>query len=121
MSSIDKHMAEEFAADWIAAWNAHDLERILAHYAEDFEMSSPIIAQIGGEPSGCLRGKATVREYWAKALAMVPDLHFELIGSFVGANSLALYYKGARGRPVIETFHFGPDHKVTRAFAHYGG
>src|ERR1700723_3107179 len=28
-------------AEWIAAWNAHDLPRILSHYADDFEMSSP--------------------------------------------------------------------------------
>ena len=27
-----------FAAEWIAAWNSHDLERILAHYTDDFEM-----------------------------------------------------------------------------------
>ena len=25
---------DAFAAEWIAAWNAHDLDRILAHYAE---------------------------------------------------------------------------------------
>jgi len=27
------------AQEWIAAWNAHDLERILAHYADDVELT----------------------------------------------------------------------------------
>ena len=26
--------------EWIAAWNSHDLERVLALYAEDSEMTS---------------------------------------------------------------------------------
>ena len=40
---ISSHAAERFADDWIAAWNAHDLEKILSHYTDDFEMSSPVI------------------------------------------------------------------------------
>lgn len=42
---IDSNRAQEFAAEWIAAWNSHDLERILSHYAEDFEMASPLIIE----------------------------------------------------------------------------
>ncbi|MDQ6926152.1 MAG: nuclear transport factor 2 family protein, partial [Candidatus Eremiobacteraeota bacterium] len=33
--------ARAFAKSWIDAWNAHDIEGILAHYTDDFEMSSP--------------------------------------------------------------------------------
>jgi len=33
---IDKSFAERFAADWIESWNARDLDRILAHYSDDF-------------------------------------------------------------------------------------
>jgi len=63
---MDKEFAEHFAADWIASWNAHDLEQILSHYADNFEMSSPVIIQVAGEPSGTLRGKAAVGAYWKK-------------------------------------------------------
>jgi ketosteroid isomerase-like protein len=38
-----------FASDWIAAWNSHDLDRILAHYEDDFEMTSPLIVALVGE------------------------------------------------------------------------
>ena len=37
---IDSTWAHEFAREWIAAWNSHDLELILSHYADDFEMAS---------------------------------------------------------------------------------
>ncbi|MBL8418189.1 MAG: nuclear transport factor 2 family protein [Dechloromonas sp.] len=118
---LDRAFAEHFAADWVAAWNAHDLDRILAHYADDFEMTSPVIVQIAGEPSGTLRGKQAVGVYWRKALQLIPDLQFELISLLVGVGSVTLYYKGARGRLAAEVFHFGPDRKVVKAFAHYAG
>jgi len=116
---MDKAFAERFAADWIDAWNAHDLTRVLSHYAEDFAMSSPIMIEIAGELSGTLRGKETIRAYWSAALKLIPELHFELISVLVGVRSLALYYKGAHSRLVVEVLHFGPDDKVARAFAHY--
>lgn len=40
---ISREFAERFAKDWVDAWNRHDLEAVLSHYADDFEMSSPYI------------------------------------------------------------------------------
>lgn len=116
---MDHQFAESFAADWIASWNAHDLDRILSHYADDFEMSSPMISQIANEPSGTLRGKTAVRAYWAHALQLIPDLHFELVSTLIGVDSITLYYKSANNRLAAEVLHFGPYQKVIRAFAHY--
>jgi hypothetical protein len=111
--------AQKFATEWIEAWNSHDIGRVLAHYADDFEMNSPYIVQMAGEPSGQLVGKEAVAAYWTRALALLPDLHFELISTLVGINSITLYYRGARDRLSAEVFHFGPDGRVTRVFAHY--
>jgi hypothetical protein len=115
---LDKTFADRFAAEWIAAWNSHDLHRVLAHYADDFEMSSPYIARIAGEPSGQLKGKEAVGAYWRKALDLYPDIHFELITTLLGAQSITLYYRSQRGM-AAEVFLFGPDKKATSAFAHY--
>jgi len=62
---IEQTFAEFFAADWIDSWNSHDLSRILYHYVEDFyvedfEMTSPAIAQVVGELSSTLKGKEAV-------------------------------------------------------------
>ena len=116
---IDEDFAKRFAAEWINAWNAHDLDEILAHYDDEFEMSSPVIVQLQVDPTGVLRGKSAVRAYWSKALQLMPDLQFELISIMTGIQSITLYYKGARGRMSAEVFFFNADGKVIKAFAHY--
>ncbi len=115
---IEREFATRFAADWVDAWNAHDLPRILAHYAEDFEMSSPYIARLLGEPVDMLKGKAAVSAYWQRALERAPGLRFELIDTLVGVDSVVLYYRGARGM-AAEVFCFDADGRVVRAWAHY--
>lgn len=118
MSHPTPDFARAFAADWVAAWNRHDLPAILAHYAEDFEFSSPLIRDIAGEPGGVLRGRAAVGAYWAKGLALLPDLRFELVDVLCGVDGLTLYYRGHRGM-VAETFRFGADGLVVEARACY--
>ena len=115
---VTREFALGFANDWIAAWNARDLDRILSHYTDDFEMSSPVIVQLMGEPSGTLRGKDTVRDYWSRALAGLPDLHFDLVEIYLGASSAVIHYRGPRG-PSAEAFWFNAEGKVYRAAAHY--
>ena len=95
---IPQGFAEHFAREWAAAWNSHDLERVLEHYEDDFEMSSPII--------------------WAKALKALPGLRFELLAALAGTESVTVYYRGHRGL-AAEVLHFGPGGKVRAAFAHY--
>lgn len=116
---IDKTFAAHFAADWIDSWNSHEMARILSHYRDDFVMSSPKIVQIVGEPSGVLRGKDAVAAYWTKAMARLPDLHFELIAVFVGANRLVIHYIGAGGIPAAESFVFDADGLVIESAGHY--
>lgn len=115
---IENKFAEYFAKEWIEAWNSHDLDRVLSHYDYQFEMSSPVIIQIAREPSGTLKGKDAVGAYWTKALQRIPDLHFELVTTLIGIDSITLYYRGHRGMSA-EVMHFGRNRKVIRAYAHY--
>ena len=85
---VTRDFADSFADEWIAAWNAHDLPRVLSHYEDDFEMASPLIIEVAGEPSGVLRGKKNVSAYWEKALGQVPDLRFEKLGMRSGDTNL---------------------------------
>jgi len=66
--TITKLWADDFVHDWVEAWNTHDLVRVLSHYTDDFEMSSPFIAQFTGESSGVIAGKDTIAAYWRTAL-----------------------------------------------------
>jgi hypothetical protein len=102
---MNHKFAEHFAADWIDSWNAPDLNRILSHYTDDFEMSSPMIFR--SQMSRLVRSKE--KPPLAPAIQLIPNLRFELLSTLVGVNSITLYYKGARGRLAAEACHFGPD------------
>ncbi len=120
-SVIDQAWAHDFATEWIAAWNSQDLDRILSHYVEDFEMSSPLIIERKIDPSGVLRGKAAIRAYWAIGLAAVPPIQFELIDVHVGVNSIGILYRSIGRRRVIEMLTFNDQREVIRGGGLYGG
>ena len=115
---IDRQFAQHFAQDWIAAWNARDIERVLAHYTDDFEMTSPLIVAVTGDAGGRLKGKAAVGAYWAKALERLPELRMELHAVYAGIDSVVIHYRGPRGESA-ETFFFDGVGKVCKAVAHY--
>jgi ketosteroid isomerase-like protein len=116
---IDATFAREFAVDWIDSWNSHDLERILSHYTDDFELESPLILERMNEPSGRLRGKAAIRPHWQKGLAMPPPLRFELESVLVGANSIAIAYRRVNGPRVVEIITFNEARQAIAGCAHY--
>ncbi len=112
--------ARQFTQEWIDAWNSKDLDAVLAHYCDDFEMSSPFIASIAGVGSGTLVGKPAVRRYWEAALERMPGLRFDLIATLEGVDSVVIHYRGPGGRLCAEVFVFDASGKVRKAMAHYG-
>jgi hypothetical protein len=105
--------------EWYEAWNAHDLERILAHYADDVEFSSPFIAVHGISQSGRISGKPGLRAYWSRAFEAYPDLHFDPIAELYGVESVTLHYRGVGGILAAEVHELGSDGRIVRACAHY--
>jgi ketosteroid isomerase-like protein len=118
---IERAWAEEFARDWVESWNSHDLERVLAHYADDFEMTSPLIVERFDIADGKLEGKDAVRRYWAQGLANTPKLRLRLIEVVVGVNSVAMVYESVTlARTVVEYIHFNEQRLGVRAEALHG-
>ncbi len=109
----------KFATDWIESWNTHDINTILAHYADDVEITTPMIKLALGIDNGSLKGKEQVGDYWKKALEKLPDLHFELYDVAAGVDSVALYYKSVMNKNAIEVMFFDAFGKVNRVLAHY--
>ncbi len=116
---INQQWAQAFANDWIASWNSHDMDRILSHYVDDFEMSSPLIVERLGLPEGKLKGKQAVREYWLPSLSLNPPLQFELLEVFVGIETITLYYNNVGRRMVAETLLINHLGKVTHGIAQW--
>jgi ketosteroid isomerase-like protein len=119
-SGMTRENAERFAAAWLAAWNAHDLDAILEHYADDVVFTSPFVVELAGRADGTLRGKAELRSYFERGLAAFPDLRFRDLEVRVGAASVCLLYRSVRDLPTAETMVLDEAGQVVRVFAHYG-
>src|SRR5262249_57686380 len=73
---LTEPQVRELADHWVKAWNSHDLDRIMAHYADEVVLISPVALTIVGDPSGRVVGKAALRSYFQRALGVYPNLRF---------------------------------------------
>src|SRR5277367_3984108 len=117
--TVTREEARELANHWVAAWNAHDLELIMAHYEEDVVLTSPVAAQLLGMPDGKVTGKANLRAYFQRGLEAYPELHFQLENVLSGVSSVVLYYINHRGTHAAEFMELSATGKVTRVVANY--
>ncbi|MEL7100832.1 MAG: nuclear transport factor 2 family protein [Pseudomonadota bacterium] len=104
-----------FAEAWEAGWNSHDLDRILSHYSDDVVFRSQKAMRVVG--TGEVRGKAALRDYWARALAQQPDLSFVVVDVFAGHGMMVITYRNHRNVLAAETLRFGPSGLVVEASA----
>lgn len=111
--------AEEFAKEWIGAWNSRKLEAILSHYAGDVQFTSPFIVRLMNEPSGTIKSKDKLKPYFEKGLQAYPDLHFDLKEVLEGVDSVTLYYRSVKNLMSAEVMFFNDQGKITRVVAHY--
>lgn len=117
---ITKEFATAFARDWIAAWNQHDLEKILSHYSDDFTIETPMAAKLYPQSNGTVTGKTEVRKYWTISLEKSPNLRFEILDVLVGVNSLGIYlFNTSSNKKSVELMSFNSGMKVNKAIVIY--
>ncbi|GHJ48189.1 hypothetical protein Cs7R123_55310 [Catellatospora sp. TT07R-123] len=106
---MDQQTASAFAERWIALWNSRDLEGVLELFADDAVFSSPTAARLGHGAGGVVRGKEALRAYWSDALSHNPELHFDLLGVYVGTTALVINFRRQTGVRANEVLVFdGP-------------
>jgi hypothetical protein len=98
--------AYAFAKAWETAWNAHDLEAVLALFADDVVFTSPLAKSLTGHSDGIVRGRAALRAYWAAGLAKFPDLHFDVTSVSEGVDLLVIGFRNERGADRLEILKF---------------
>jgi hypothetical protein len=111
--------AEPFAKEWIAAWNSHQIDAIISHYAPDVVFTSPFAVTLLNDATGTIHGIADLKTYFLKGLEAFPDLHFELIEVLGGVNSVTLYYSSIKNLKSAEVMVFDEKGKVRQVVAHY--
>jgi predicted ester cyclase len=116
---MTKDEAWDLANHWVAAWNAHDLDRIMTHYEDAVELTSPVAAQLLGMPGGRVVGKTDLRAYFQRGLEAYPDLRFHLDDVLWGINTVVLYYTNQKGTHSGEFMELSTTGRVARVIAHY--
>jgi len=116
---MNKEEAWKLANEWVAAWNAHDLDSIMAHYDDEIGLTSPVAAKLLSAPDGKVVGKANVRAYFSRGLAAYPDLRFHLEDVLWGVNSVLFLYTNQAGRRTGEFMELSANGKVARVVANY--
>lgn len=67
---------EAIARAWLAAFNARDLDALLALYADHAVHTSPKLRDRKPETKGEIRGKTELRAWWSDAMTRLPNLQY---------------------------------------------
>ncbi len=65
------------AQQWFDAFNQHDLQKLLALYADDAQHYSPKLKLRQPETKGLITGKDALRLWWADSFERLPSLRYE--------------------------------------------
>ena len=99
---------EALGRAWLDAFNAHDVERLIALYADDCTHTSPKIRALHPETGGKLVGKAALRTWWTDAIKRLPGLRYELVRLTANDERVVLEYlrhaPNEAPMPVAEAF-----------------
>jgi ketosteroid isomerase-like protein len=109
MSQSDDNLQPlEIGRVWLAAFNAHDVDALVALYADDATHTSPKIRALHPETGGKLVGRRALAEWWRDANRRLPNLHYEELAITAdSARAIIEYLRHAPGEPpmpVAEAF-----------------
>jgi limonene-1,2-epoxide hydrolase len=69
---------EQIALQWFAAFNEHNLEKLLTLYDDNAKHYSPKLKIRQPETEGWIVGKDALRAWWQNAFERLPTLHYKL-------------------------------------------
>jgi ketosteroid isomerase-like protein len=104
---VNGEEAAAFAERWVKDWNAHDVEAVLAHFADDVVFTSPLAERLFPESGGVISGKDTLRRYWNEGVRRRPGLRFELLGVYAGTDTVVIRFRTEQGADQCEVLTFG--------------
>ncbi|HEX3622440.1 MAG TPA: nuclear transport factor 2 family protein [Acidimicrobiales bacterium] len=118
---IDRAQAEAAAAEWIEAWNAHDPQRVVAHFRDDVVVYSPLAARLRPGSGGVLHGKDAVLSYYEDGLASSGDLRFSLVDVCTGVDGFTIVYRNHHDILVTEALTFDDTGLASEVRVSHGG
>jgi len=104
---------------WLAAWQARDLDAIMACYADDVDFTASTVTRRWGRPDGRLHGRAELRRHFQLGLELAPDLTFTEEALFSSPSGYALLYRRENGNRVLDVVELDEHRLATRVRAFY--
>jgi ketosteroid isomerase-like protein len=102
------HPNEVIARAWLDAFNAHDVDRLVALYAEDCTHTSPKLRALHPQTGGRLVGRPALHVWWTDANRRLPGLRYELTALTASGERVFVEYvrhaPGGESDPVAEVF-----------------
>jgi limonene-1,2-epoxide hydrolase len=93
---------------WVEAFNRHDVDALVALYADDATHTSPKIRALHPDTGGKLVGKAAMTKWWRDANARLPGLRYEPFAITADESRVLVEYlrhaPGEAPMPVAEAF-----------------
>lgn len=74
---MDRAAAERFVAAWCASWCRVDIDAVVAHFADDAQMRSPLALSLTG--SAVVRGAENIRAYWREAYGHIESADLKIL------------------------------------------
>lgn len=109
---FDPDRARAIAQEWLDAWNAQDPERVVAHFANNVIVVSPLLEQLRPKSKGVIAGKREVLDYYREGLAAVGEVHFELVEVCASVTEVVIVYRNQRGVLVTESLEYDGDEVI---------
>jgi hypothetical protein len=88
--SAEKNL--EIARAWMDAFNAYDVDRLVALYADQATHTSPKIRALNPDTGGKLVGKAALSKWWKESNARLPGLRYESTAYTADAQRVFMEY-----------------------------
>lgn len=77
MSKLEQN--KSIAIRWFAAFNAQNLEALLALYDDAAEHYSPKLKIRQPQTQGLIKGKAALQAWWQDAFERLPQMHYQVM------------------------------------------
>ncbi len=120
MTAADANLA--IARAWMRAFNAHDVDALVALYDEQATHTSPKIRTLHPETGGKIEGKEALGRWWRDAIARLPTLRYEATALTAYDDRVLLEYvrhvAGEPPLPVAEVFEVRAGRNVASRVYH---
>jgi ketosteroid isomerase-like protein len=115
----DRAAAGRFVEAWCASWRRVDIDAVVAHFAEDAEMRSPLALKLTETP--VIAGAENIRAYWRKAYGHIESADLKILNwSWDDAIARLTVWWQLGDTRASEFMDFDRAGRVVRSEAFYG-